>query len=162
MLDFLDMIIRNLYWLLQSAVFLQSELRHILCSLSKRINHNSQVCCFREKGTPLQMNCVHPHPRCDAICCSNNCLSNRLSFNTMSCYSTTLICINADLCESKERSWHYINIVCNNTVNMQLLQIWKGWVHWFSWGKLPLSKNKNPFERLLNTQDYLWQEWKKQ
>lgn len=69
------------------------------------------------------LNHVHPHPRCDAMCCSNNCLGNGLSFNTMSCYFTILICINADCFESKEHSWHYFNIFYNNTVKMQLLQI---------------------------------------
>lgn len=91
---------------------------------ARRISTNSQICSFAERR-PFKngSKASAPTPRCDATCCSNNCLGNSHSLYTVNCYFTTLICINADLPESKEHSWHYANVFYSNTVEMQFLQI---------------------------------------
>lgn len=91
---------------------------------ARRISANSQICSFAERR-PFKngSKASAPTPHCDATCCSNNCLGNSHSLYTMNCYFTTLICINADLPESKEHSWHYASVFYSNTVEMQFLQI---------------------------------------
>lgn len=91
---------------------------------ARRISTSSQICSFAERR-PFKNGSKASAltPRCDATCCSNNCLGNSHSLYSMNCYFTTLICINADLPESKEQSWHYTNVFYSNTVEMQFLQI---------------------------------------